>query len=112
MLSPGNPIPYESLRTYFQSDPASSWGAFVAGCLLVLAHEKGARYNEGISILVASDVPEGKLGGYSKGRPQFETCVGSLVPSGMHVHLHVDAHVYCQVQRGHQHTHGINRARG
>jgi hypothetical protein len=27
----------------------------------VLAHEKGARYNEGISILVASDVPEGQL---------------------------------------------------
>ncbi len=55
----GTPIPYESLRTYFKSDPASSWGAYVAGCLLVLAHEKGARYSDGISILVASDVPEG-----------------------------------------------------
>lgn len=58
--APGTPIPYESLRTYFKSDPASSWGAYVAGCLLVLAHEKGARYSQGISILVASDVPEGE----------------------------------------------------
>lgn len=55
----GSPIPYESLRTYFKCDPASSWGAYVAGCLLVLAHEKGATFTDGISILVASDVPEG-----------------------------------------------------
>jgi hypothetical protein len=57
--SPGTPIPYESLRSYFKSDPASSWGAYVAGCLLVLAHEKGVTFPDGISILVASDVPEG-----------------------------------------------------
>jgi galactokinase len=57
--APGTPIPYESLRSYFKSDPASSWGAYVAGCLLVLAHEKGATFPDGISILVASDVPEG-----------------------------------------------------
>jgi galactokinase len=43
-----------------QADPAGRWGAYVAGCLLVLAHEKGARFPDGISILVASDVPEGK----------------------------------------------------
>lgn len=55
----GTPIPYESLRTYFCSDPASRWGAYVAGCLLVLAHERGATFPDGISILVASDVPEG-----------------------------------------------------
>jgi hypothetical protein len=59
MCTAGTPIPYESLRTYFKSDPASSWGAYVAGCLLVLAHEKGATFPDGISILVASDVPEG-----------------------------------------------------
>jgi galactokinase len=55
----GTPIPYESLRTYFNSDPASRWGAYVAGCLLVLAHEKGATFPDGISVLVVSDVPEG-----------------------------------------------------
>ena len=55
----GSPIPYESLRSYFQSDPASSWGAYVTGCLLVLAHEKRVTFPDGISILVASDVPEG-----------------------------------------------------
>lgn len=56
----GSPIPYESLRSYFKNDPASSWGAYVAGCLLVLAREKGLSYPDGISILVCSDVPEGE----------------------------------------------------
>uniref|UniRef100_A0A383W3L1 L-arabinokinase n=1 Tax=Tetradesmus obliquus TaxID=3088 RepID=A0A383W3L1_TETOB len=56
----GSPIPYSSLRAYCKKDPASSWGAYVAGCLLVLAREKGVAYPDGISILVASDVPEGK----------------------------------------------------
>eukprot|EP00775_Hariotina_reticulata_P002039 gene2039-2361_t len=56
----GSPIPYESLQRYFKKDPPVSWGAYVAGCLLVLAREKGLKYPEGISILVCSDVPEGK----------------------------------------------------
>jgi hypothetical protein len=56
----GSPIPYSSLRSYCKKDPASSWGAYVAGCLLVLAREKGVAYADGISILVCSDVPEGR----------------------------------------------------
>lgn len=56
----GSPIPYASLRSYFKKDPASSWGAYVAGCLLVLARERGLTYPDGISILVCSDVPEGR----------------------------------------------------
>lgn len=57
----GTPIPYESLRNYFTKDPASSWGAYVAGCLLVLAREKQLTYPDGISVLVCSDVPEGRV---------------------------------------------------
>ena len=53
------PVPYTSLRQQFKRDPATSWGAYVAGCVLVLAHEKGCRFEQGISLLISSDVPEG-----------------------------------------------------
>ena len=39
---------------------ARSWAAYVAGALVVLMHERGARFADGISCLVASAVPEGK----------------------------------------------------
>lgn len=32
----------------------------MAGAFVVLMHEKGTRFEDGVSILVASDVPEGK----------------------------------------------------
>ena len=32
----------------------------MAGALVVLAHEAGARFGEGLSVLVSSGVPEGK----------------------------------------------------
>lgn len=48
-----------ALRDYFRADPAISWGGYVAGCLLVLAREKGVEFDQGISILICSDVPEG-----------------------------------------------------
>ncbi|BDA43718.1 probable galactokinase at C-terminar half [Coccomyxa sp. Obi] len=56
----GAPIPYEEARQYFKRDPAHSWAAYVAGALVVLMHEKGCRFSDGISILVSSAVPEGK----------------------------------------------------
>jgi len=34
----------------------------VAGCLLVLARERGVAFDEGISMLICSDVPEGGWG--------------------------------------------------
>jgi galactokinase len=37
-----------------------SWAAYVAGALVVLMRERGARFADGISMLVASAVPEGK----------------------------------------------------
>jgi galactokinase len=52
-------VSYAQLRDYFRSDPAISWGGYVAGCLLVLAREKGVAFDEGISVLICSDVPEG-----------------------------------------------------
>lgn len=80
----GTPIPYEALRTYFKSDPASSWGAYVAGCLLVLAHEKGTTFPDGISVLIASDVPEG---GCSVTASKCSLPVTALTLSCVHVVL-------------------------
>lgn len=37
-----------------------SWAAYVAGPLVVLMHELGLRYPQGISLLLSSAVPEGK----------------------------------------------------
>lgn len=55
----GKPVPYEQLGALLRRDPASSWGAYVAGCLLVLAQERGVAFPDGIAVLVCSDVPEG-----------------------------------------------------
>jgi hypothetical protein len=62
------PVSYAQLRDYFRSDPAISWGGYVAGCLLVLAREKGVGFPDGISMLICSDVPEGAFRRELRGR--------------------------------------------
>ncbi len=37
-----------------------SWAAYVAGALVVLMHERGLRFQLGMSLLIDSAVPEGK----------------------------------------------------
>lgn len=37
-----------------------SWAAYVAGALLVLMHEEGHTFDRGVSLLVSSEVPDGK----------------------------------------------------
>ena len=53
---------YAAAKALFRRDPATSWAAYVAGALLVLARERGLSLAScgGLSILVSSDVPEGK----------------------------------------------------
>ncbi|KAG0616552.1 hypothetical protein M758_5G124600 [Ceratodon purpureus] len=58
--SNGDPISYEAARQYFKQDTSQKWAAYVAGTLLVLMRELGVRFLDSISILVSSDVPEGK----------------------------------------------------
>ncbi|CAM6123101.1 unnamed protein product [Calypogeia fissa] len=58
--SEGNPIGYDAARKYFEQDPSRKWAAYVAGTLLVLIREHGVKFQDGISILVSSAVPEGK----------------------------------------------------
>lgn len=54
------PISYEKARKYFAQDPSQRWAAYVAGTILVLMKELGVRFENSISMLVSSAVPEGK----------------------------------------------------
>ncbi|KAK9983931.1 hypothetical protein SO802_033456 [Lithocarpus litseifolius] len=54
------PISYEKAKEYFAKDPSQSWAAYVAGVILVLMTELGVRFEDSISMLVSSAVPEGK----------------------------------------------------
>jgi L-arabinokinase len=51
---------YDSARAWFAADPSRHWAAYVAGVFLVLAREHAVPLAGGASILVESDVPEGK----------------------------------------------------
>ncbi|OVA14986.1 GHMP kinase N-terminal domain [Macleaya cordata] len=54
------PISYEEANRFFAKDPSQKWAAYVAGTVLVLMTELGVRFDDGMSILVSSAVPEGK----------------------------------------------------
>lgn len=54
------PISYEKAKKYFSRDPSQKWAAYVAGTILVLMTELGVRFENSISMLVSSAVPEGK----------------------------------------------------
>jgi len=56
----GAPIEYDEARAYFASDETNAWAAYVAGVFLVLARERGTRFDHGARLLISSRVPEGK----------------------------------------------------
>ncbi|KAH7844149.1 hypothetical protein Vadar_024884 [Vaccinium darrowii] len=56
----GQPISFQKAKQYFDRDPSQRWAAYVAGAILVLMTELGMRFENSISILVSSAVPEGK----------------------------------------------------
>ncbi|GMJ15798.1 arabinose kinase [Hibiscus trionum] len=56
----GQPISYEKAKKYFAQDPSQNWAAYVAGTILVLMKELSVRFEDSISMLVSSAVPEGK----------------------------------------------------
>ena len=51
---------YASARDYFQRDRSSAWAAYVAGVYAALRVELGVELRAGMTLLVASSVPEGK----------------------------------------------------
>ncbi|XP_062098515.1 L-arabinokinase-like isoform X2 [Humulus lupulus] len=56
----GKPISYEKANKFFAKDPSQKWAAYVAGAILVLMTELDVRFEDSLSILVSSTVPEGK----------------------------------------------------
>ncbi|KAF5726319.1 L-arabinokinase-like [Tripterygium wilfordii] len=54
------PISYAKAKEYFAQDPSQKWAAYVAGTILILMTELGIRFEDSISMLVSSSVPEGK----------------------------------------------------
>ncbi|KAJ8766051.1 hypothetical protein K2173_020567 [Erythroxylum novogranatense] len=54
------PMSYDKAKKYFSQDPSQKWAAYVAGTILVLMRELGVRFEDSISMLVSSAVPEGK----------------------------------------------------
>lgn len=53
-LPGGEPLGYPEARALLRRDPSLSWAAYVVGALVVLAQELGARFADGLSILVSS----------------------------------------------------------
>ena len=56
----GEVLSYERARAYFEQDTSRRWAAYVVGAVVVLMREKGVRFEDGMAILVHSEVPEGK----------------------------------------------------
>lgn len=52
--------PYDQVRCWFAADPERHWAAYIAGVFHVLSREHDADFSEGATIVVESDVPEGK----------------------------------------------------
>ncbi|XP_059634505.1 L-arabinokinase-like [Cornus florida] len=60
LMDGGHPISYKMAQEYFARDPSQKWAAYIAGTILVLMTELGFHFEDSISILVSSAVPEGK----------------------------------------------------
>lgn len=52
--------PYDRVRAWFAQDDTRHWAAYVAGVFHVLAREERLALDAGATILVESDVPQGK----------------------------------------------------
>ena len=59
VTSKNEPITYSEARKRF-SDPREHWASYAVGAFLVLIREKNCEFSDGVSILIQSNVPEGK----------------------------------------------------
>lgn len=57
---PDHPLPYGEAQAVFAANDRDRWAAYVLGAVLVLARERQVRFEHGLSLLLSSDVPEGK----------------------------------------------------
>ncbi len=51
---------YDTAREFFRQQSEHQWAAYVAGAFVILAHERGVKFSRGATILLSSNVPEGK----------------------------------------------------
>lgn len=93
------PISYEKAKKYFAQDPSQKWAAYVAGAILVLMTELGVRFEDSISILVASTVPEGK-GVSSSASVEVATMSAIAVAHGLTINPR-DLALLCQKVENH-----------
>jgi galactokinase len=52
--------PYDGIRDWCAEDVSRQWVAYAAGVFAVLAGDHGIRFDQGATLEIASDVPEGK----------------------------------------------------
>lgn len=60
LKSADTPIEYARARDWFERHAEHHWAAYVAGAFLALMRERGADFKEGATLLISSEVPEGK----------------------------------------------------
>ncbi len=60
LLPGGEPLAPEAARAWFHRDPLDAWAAYALGPLLMLMRAKGLRPTQGLSLVLMSDVPEGR----------------------------------------------------
>jgi L-arabinokinase len=56
----GIAIDYRSAQMYFRKNAATQWAGYAAGAFLVLMKERKVSFGNGATVLICSDVPEGK----------------------------------------------------
>lgn len=93
------PMSYEKARSYFAQDPAQRWAAYVAGTILVLMKELDIRFDNSISIVVSSAVPEGK-GVSSSAAVEVATMSGIAAAHGLNISPR-DLALLCQKVENH-----------
>lgn len=81
----GRASDYQSAQKYFRKSPATQWTAYVAGAFLVLMKELKISFKTGASILIYSEVPEGK--GVSSSAA-LEVAVMAAVAAAFKIEIH------------------------
>ncbi|GAY44535.1 hypothetical protein CUMW_082720, partial [Citrus unshiu] len=98
-MDEGKPMSYEKAKKYFDTNPSQKWAAYVAGTILVLMTELGVRFEDSISMLVSSAVPEGK-GVSSSASVEVASMSAIAAAHGLNIHPR-DLALLCQKVENH-----------
>lgn len=98
-MDEGKPLSYEKAKKYFDTNPSQKWAAYVAGTILVLMTELGVHFEDSISMLVSSAVPEGK-GVSSSASVEVASMSAIAAAHGLNIHPR-DLALLCQKVENH-----------